>query len=101
MTRGAPLQPADAYIDQAARLGVGGVLAPMRAADPSPLGIAAVLIGEFPLQHEDLLAAPMGVVLKPGAASPAHQRHVLRVTALGIDRKSPVSVITDSSSPGP
>ena len=62
------------------------MLAHMRAANPGALRVPAVLIGKLPLQHQDLLAAPMGVALKMGAWSPADERDILRITALGVER---------------
>ena len=57
----------------------------VRTAKPGPLRIPAVLVGEFPLQHEDLLPAPAGVALKAGTGGlPAHQRHILGIAALGL-----------------
>ena len=49
------------------------MLAPMGAAHPGSLGIPAVLIGELPLQHQDLLALRVRVLGEGTARRVAHE----------------------------
>ena len=77
-------EPPDPHIVERPGLGEMPVVAPVGTADPVTLRIPAGLVTEFPFEHQDLLAAPVGMAPKMGARAPAHQCDVLGIAVLGV-----------------